>query len=443
MFNRLSVFAGGFSLAAASAVACDADTDGLDVEDAVVTLANRSMLTLSRSEDGPRYALLETLRQFGEEQLVASGLASATRTRHVAWYANFARDAWTGLWSANDGPWIRAVGHEFDNIRAAIFTAIDAGDHAALSELIRPLYWWAWCSLRYEVAEWAIAAMGVVPEPANAREVATVLCSQGGRLPEAVRFAQELHDRVVIAPTNTLTWSALLSKSSATMSPDVQRCMDRAVACAEAHESEAHVVALGVIRVTFLMMDGRTAEAQDLATRMHERSLRSGNIMAIAWCHFEMGRAFSETDAERALAHFDACEGLAKQFGYRLLTEIASTEAAGVLMRCGDATVALKRLTPAAHAFIASHDSMQLWSVAHQTAALLLRFDRTESALHLWSGLGTRRGYASHTLRTELMARFGEPAEPDVTDAMVIERVQAALRELAMAVVLPTTGSAK
>ncbi len=102
VFDRLSVFASGFTLEAAQAVAGGNDIDELDVEDAVASLVARSMVLASITEDGTRYRLLETLRQFGEEQLVTAGDVAKVQGRHVRFFAGFMARAWTGLWSADD-----------------------------------------------------------------------------------------------------------------------------------------------------------------------------------------------------------------------------------------------------------------------------------------------------------------------------------------------------
>ena len=189
VFDRLSAFAGGFTLEAAKEVTSGDDMDALDVEDAIAALVDRSMVLASDTEDGTRYRLLETLRQFGEEQLIASGEGGKVRDRHVQWFASFMRDAWTGFWSPDDAPWIRAIGHEFENLRAAVHTAIDNEDRDAVGALLKPLYWWAWQSQRYEAGDWAEVALALTPEPPYARAVAVNLRAFGGRIDDATRLA--------------------------------------------------------------------------------------------------------------------------------------------------------------------------------------------------------------------------------------------------------------
>ena len=80
LLNRCSVFAGGFDLAAACSVAGSGDEIAtLDVLDALV---RKSLVVASRSSPRTRFSMLETIRQFAEEQLVRTGDASRPhRTR--------------------------------------------------------------------------------------------------------------------------------------------------------------------------------------------------------------------------------------------------------------------------------------------------------------------------------------------------------------------------
>jgi hypothetical protein len=75
VFDRLAVFAGGFTLEAAAAVCADDDDDPVDVEDAILGLVERSMALVEPSADGTRYRPLETLRS-----TVSSGPAASARS---------------------------------------------------------------------------------------------------------------------------------------------------------------------------------------------------------------------------------------------------------------------------------------------------------------------------------------------------------------------------
>ena len=75
VLERCSVFAGGFDLQSACAVAGSDDVDDYAVLDLLDALVRKSLLVADRSSGRTRFSMLETIRQFAEEQLVASGAA--------------------------------------------------------------------------------------------------------------------------------------------------------------------------------------------------------------------------------------------------------------------------------------------------------------------------------------------------------------------------------
>jgi predicted ATPase/class 3 adenylate cyclase len=126
LLARCSVFAGGFDLPAACAVAdCGDDLATLDLLDALV---RKSLVVADRTSARTRFSMLETIRQFAEEQLVASGAAEQVRTAHARYFAGREAEI-LALW---DSPrqreaytWFTA---ELANLRTAFRWAADHGD---------------------------------------------------------------------------------------------------------------------------------------------------------------------------------------------------------------------------------------------------------------------------------------------------------------------------
>ena len=86
--------------------------DGVDrgeVEDAILGLVERSMVLAEPSSDGTRYRLLETLRQFGEAQLVDNDTIDLFRLRHARWFADFAHGAADGARGVDGIEWCRRL----------------------------------------------------------------------------------------------------------------------------------------------------------------------------------------------------------------------------------------------------------------------------------------------------------------------------------------------
>ena len=93
MFSRLGVFAGGFDMAAAEAV-CGADPlDPLDVLDLIGSLVEKSLVMLEERDDGARYRMLETIRDYAVEKLEQSGETAATAATHCEHYFAMAKEA--------------------------------------------------------------------------------------------------------------------------------------------------------------------------------------------------------------------------------------------------------------------------------------------------------------------------------------------------------------
>ncbi len=88
VLDRLSVFAGGFTLDAAEAVASDDEIDAFDVLEHVSALVDKSLVVAEPGEEA--YRLLETIRQYAASRLAASGSAENVRARHADYYRSVA-----------------------------------------------------------------------------------------------------------------------------------------------------------------------------------------------------------------------------------------------------------------------------------------------------------------------------------------------------------------
>jgi len=87
LLARVSVFSGGFDLASACAVVGSDDLDEYAVLDLLEALVRKSLIIAERSSGRTRFSMLETIRQFAEEQLAARGDATETRTVHARYFA--------------------------------------------------------------------------------------------------------------------------------------------------------------------------------------------------------------------------------------------------------------------------------------------------------------------------------------------------------------------
>ena len=126
LLAQCSVFAGGFDLQSACAVAgADDDYAILDLLD---TLVRKSLLVVDRSIGQTRFSMLETIRQFAEEQLVALGAATEARAAHARYFAGREADVlavWDSPRQREAYTWFTV---ELPNLRTAFRWAADHGD---------------------------------------------------------------------------------------------------------------------------------------------------------------------------------------------------------------------------------------------------------------------------------------------------------------------------
>ena len=141
LLARLSVFAGGFTLAAAAAVASEADEDTALPH--IERLVDASLVVAEEHAGQTRYRLLETIRQYGAQRLRERDEPEDLRKQHADYIASLLQTHQTRA-QGNLGQWIEAVRPEYDNILAALVWSRERGtpnDQLRLSELTWRLWW--------------------------------------------------------------------------------------------------------------------------------------------------------------------------------------------------------------------------------------------------------------------------------------------------------------
>lgn len=177
-FLRLAVFAGGFTLGAASAVA-GADATESEMADILASLVMKSLVTADVSGEEVRFRLLETMRAYALTKLKESGEAEAVARRHAAYYRDTLEAAWNNT-SGEDAA--AAYAAEIDNIRAALTWAFaprgDAPIGVALAVASAPI--WLEISLLTECRQWMAKALELLGPTDRGRRQEMVLQSAFG-----------------------------------------------------------------------------------------------------------------------------------------------------------------------------------------------------------------------------------------------------------------------
>ena len=187
------MFAGGFDLQSACAVAGSDGIDEYTILDLLDALVRKSLLIADRSSERTRFSMLETIRQFAEEQLVAHDEATEARTAHARHFAGRETDL-LALW---DSPrqreayaWFTC---ELANLRSAFRWAADHADLDVSAPIATYATLLGALVENYEPVAWAEELI----EPACAVDhprladlyVMATHCWMVGRVDEALRYS--------------------------------------------------------------------------------------------------------------------------------------------------------------------------------------------------------------------------------------------------------------
>jgi non-specific serine/threonine protein kinase len=140
LFRQLAVFRGGFTLDAAEAVGAEIGGER-EVFDLVASLADKSLLRREAREDVPRYRMLETVREYGLEQLSAGHELPDARRRHAEHFLSLAERAAPAWWGPAPGAWLDQLEAERDNLREAFAWAHDERASELGCRLASALHW--------------------------------------------------------------------------------------------------------------------------------------------------------------------------------------------------------------------------------------------------------------------------------------------------------------
>ena len=150
LFRCLSVFADSFTLHAGEAVARavlgqdDArPAPVLPILDTIASLVDKSLLSRIATGNGElRFGMLETIREFGQEQLAAAGEAAAARDAHAACFLDLAERAWpTFRRRTGHEVWLERLEVERGNLRSALRWLAERKNETAVLQLAGALYW--------------------------------------------------------------------------------------------------------------------------------------------------------------------------------------------------------------------------------------------------------------------------------------------------------------
>jgi predicted ATPase/class 3 adenylate cyclase len=404
VLQRASVFAGGFTLAAAASV-CGPDSDGdldeFEMLEVVDSLVRKSLVRVERSAAEPRYTMLETIRQFGEERLAETGHGDSVRERHASYFAaqaDFAYDLWFGPQEASA---YRIVDDEIANLRAAFRWAVDNGRADPAIRIVASAHTLARMRLRPETRSWAAEVVDLARQldhPKLSLLLSVASDSQWGlgHLEEAKRYAQEsiaLADDPRFEP-----WGYWDLAEIAMFEGDVGAALD-ALRTGAAHPADTHRIVLAGL-LWFAGHVGEHLPDDELAEAMAEIKA-AGFPMAFGIGRAGQAASVAARDIAAAVELYQEAIDLFESHGCLMFEQRARAELAGLLASSDDSERALASSVEIVNAWRINGDTMLAVGVAH-LATLLARLGHHDGAVRLYAAV--TRGIALDALVPELDA---------------------------------------
>jgi predicted ATPase len=164
LFRRLSVFSGGWDLAAVESV-CGPPAEVGEALDSVSALVDQSLVVLDRNHDSARYRMLDVVRDYAAQELLTASEAEEIERRHALHYLALSEEAGPNLVRAGHQEWFERLEVERGNLRRAMAWAIRRGEtELALRYAVALWRYWRQLGEFVEGRRWSEAAVGMQGE---------------------------------------------------------------------------------------------------------------------------------------------------------------------------------------------------------------------------------------------------------------------------------------
>jgi predicted ATPase len=376
LLERCSVFAGGFDLESACAVAGFDDSDDYAVLDLLDALVRKSLLVADRSSGRTRFSMLETIREFAKEQLVARGVATEVRAAHARHFAGREADimaVWDSARQREAYDWFTS---ELANLRTAFRWAADHGDLDVAATIATYAGLLGYLVDSYELIAWAEELI----EPARAVDhprlaflyvIASLCWMTSGRIDDAIRYNDAC--QIVLGNSRDAppygVEGLLGAVYLAIGQPERWAELCRAQ-LARRRDTHVHIRACLVWALVFARSD---EEAMVAADGLIEAAEATRNPYMLSFALSAYGFAFRDADPDRALDALHRSLAIAQDSGNRFTESIPAIGLARTEAEHGRTASAFDHLALAIRNY---HDSGNTANLRSPLAVLAVVFDR-------------------------------------------------------------------
>jgi len=318
LLARIAVFAGSFDLAAAEAI-CGVDPlQADDILDLITSLVEKSLINMEEGDEGAKYRVLETIRDYAREKLVLRQEQTAIGAAHCTYFFTFAKASNHGLQGPDQAEWTRRVENNLDDLRAAISLSLARGVDPVISVKLEVALMGFWMLRGYSSE--------------GRRYVRASL-----ELPE-VRASDAIH-------AHALYVGACLAEGQSNYA-EAQQMLQSCLALRRNLNSPIDIAAslstLSLVRLHTGDADGARQDEEEAVTIFRSIENRIGE--AIGLLHLGQIHFYLEDDAQ-AHVYFEQCLKIAREIEYREIEREAELLLGESLLASADLPGACARFT--------------------------------------------------------------------------------------------------
>jgi predicted ATPase len=383
LFERLSVFAGAFTPAAAERVCAGSPVEVDEIVDLLTGIVDASMVIVGPSQGEVTYRLLETMRTYGRARLAESDELEWFERAHARHYVDVAETADRGVRGPDEATWVARLDRDFPNLRQAQSWTVRHTEPDLALRLAAGLFRYALLRLRDEALRWADSSMQLPGARTHPRwpivcAAAGWGCGLRGQRDRAWELAAHGLARVepgdpghvplLEVKAHIELWEGRLDDCIATMDHAADLTTD------------PYELFPWTVRSLALAYADRTDEAIAMAQRAQSDADRLGNPTMMALSRYSLGEALLERDPDAAAAVFDRAIELAEAVHNRIVLGVAGVSVMSLRARHGEPAEALRSSASVLELWAQTNDWTHFGVGLRSVAELFARVDADEAA---------------------------------------------------------------